>query len=186
MNRRERRFMESLQRKQGKTVAQPQQQQLGGIERIIEDLQSIHTQISKVTEFQRNLYNSLQLMRETLERKGVMDMSDLRATEEMYHAQVKVKEEKVKDILSSSMSDFEKIDFCMKELTEYKPGYEKYNINPIKDLNVPPPVVNEYLSLNNYRSGAYMKFAALLGIPESMYVKELCDSNFTTPGAAPA
>lgn len=171
--------MESLQRKgKAPTMANPGQE---GVTRILEDLQNVHEQIQRVTEFQRSLYNSIQLMRETLERKGLMNMEDLKATEDLYRAQKTVKEAKIKELLSSTMTDIEKIEFCLKEFTDYKPGYEKFNLNPVKDLNVSPPVINEYLSQQGFSGNSYVRYAQLLGVPETMLMKDLCNASTPPP-----
>ena len=158
--------MESMQRHGKAPTPAP------GIDRVLEDLQSIHEQIVKVTDFQRSLYSSFQLMRETLERKGVISIADWKGTEDLYRAQKTLRDSKIKEILSSSMTDFDKVDVCMKEILEYKHGYEKLNLNPVRDLNVPPPVVNEYLMTKHYQRQDYLRLADALGVPETMQVKE--------------
>ena len=173
MNRQQRRAYEKQMKKAGQVAQTAQQaQKPETLSRLLEEIQNINSQVVKMVEFNKTIYRTITLFRETLERKKIVSFEDFKETENLYHKNVKVREDKIKELLSSALSDAEKIEFCMREAHEYKHGYEKFNISPVRDLNIPPPVVNEYLNEKGYVGNEYRQWATHLGIPASMWAEQ--------------
>lgn len=167
MNRQQRRAYEKQMKKVGQTPAATDK--LGSV---LEEIQNINSQIVKMVEYNKTVFRTITLFRETLERKGIVTIEDFRETENLYHKNVNTRELKIKELLSSDLSDQDKIEWCMREANEYRHGYEKFGISPVRDLNIAPPVVNEYLMEKGYSGAEYRKWATYLGIPASMQIEE--------------
>lgn len=168
MSRQQRRAMERAALKSGSRPQAPQSQLQGHMKELIEDLQRMNEQIVRVVEFNKRLFQSLQILREACERKGVIVPSDIAEVEELYRQSFSKRQVVMKEVLSSSKSDQEKIELCLEEITTYKPGYDKMNLNPVRDLNVSPAVVNDYLIENGFTGEQYKRYAIQLGVPEPM------------------
>jgi hypothetical protein len=141
---------------------------------LIEDFRNIQSQLVKMVEFNKSLFKSVQIVRETLERKGFLTIDDIKDTENLYRVNIENRDKKIKEVLSSDMTDDEKIEMCLQDAETYKPGYEKLNLNPVRDLNVAPNVVNDYLIHSKEMTGLnYKQYALFLGVPEVMLVKPL-------------
>lgn len=139
---------------------------------ILEQLQSLHKQNVKITEFNRKIFGTFTKLREALERKGVLTANDFDEIETLYLQMLPRRENKIKDIVASEMTDDEKIKFCLEDFNSKSHGYDKYNILPVRDLNVAPGAVMEYLQSLEY-SGDQLKYLAIsMGVPEVMLMKK--------------
>ena len=168
-NRQQRRALEKQMKKAGVAAQAPVGDKLS---MVVEELNNINAQIVKMVEYNKTVFRTLTLFRETLERKGLVTIDDFKETENLYHKNVIVREQKIKELLSSALSELEKIEWCMREASEYRHGYDKFNISPVRDLNISPPVVNEYLTEKGYSGSEYKKWATYLGIPPSMQYED--------------
>jgi hypothetical protein len=168
MNRQQRRAYEKQMKKAGQAASAPPGDKLGTM---VEELNNINAQIVKMVEYNKTVYRTLTIFRETLERKGIVTIDDFKETENLYHKNVAVREQKIKELLSSPLSDDEKIQWCMREANEYRHGYDRFNISPVRDLNISPGIVNEFLSEKGYASAEYRKWATFLGVPATMQVE---------------
>ena len=166
MNRQQRRHMDKVARKQNT----PSQTVNVSAKELLEEIKNIHQHIKKIVEFDKNMIRSMQLLRETLDRKGVVTQTDLRETEQLYKANFERRQKVIKELLASDLSDVDKIERCLSEAAqaEGKPAYEKLSLSPIKDLNISPGVVNDYLIQKGYSGDSYKSVALQLGIPEMM------------------
>lgn len=171
MNRQQRRAYEKQMKKAGQTAAATAASG-DKLSIVLEEMKNINAQIVKMVEYNKTVFKTITLFRETLERKGIVTIQDFKDTENLYHKNVVVREQKIKELLASDMSEHEKIEWCMKEAEEYRHGYDKFNITPVRDLNVPPPIVNEYLIDRGITGADYRKWATYLGVPGSMQVAE--------------
>jgi len=169
MNRQQRRAYEKQMKKAGQAAKAPAGDKLSIV---LEEIQNINAQIVKMVEYNKTVYRTITLFRETLERKNIVTIDDFRETENLYHKNVAVREQKIKELLSSELSEGEKIEWCMREANEYRHGYEKFNISPVRDLNIAPPMVNDYLTEKGYSGGEYKKWATYLGVPASMQLEQ--------------
>jgi hypothetical protein len=168
MNRQQRRAYEKQMKKAGHAAATPPGDKLG---LMVEELNNINSQIVKMVEYNKTVYRTLTIFRETLERKGIVTIDDFKETENLYHKNVVVRDQKIKELLSSSLTDAEKIEWCTREANEYRHGYDRFNISPVRDLNIAPPIVNEFLMEKGYFGAEYRKWATFLGVPASMQVE---------------
>jgi len=138
---------------------------LGGI---VEQLQALHKQNLKITEFNRKLFGSFTKLKESLERKGVITQQDFDEVESLYLNMLPRREAKIREINASEMTDDMKIKFCIDDFNSRVHGYDKYNIIPVRDLNIAPGLVVEYLTTNGYISDNLKVMAVSMGVPEMM------------------
>lgn len=174
MNRQQRRVFEKQVLKQA--AANPShlvQQELGAkLNSIVEQLQALHKQNVKITEFNRKLFGSMTKLKEALERKGVITQEDFDEVESLYINMLPRRESKIKEISASDMTDDEKIKFCLEDYQSKVHGYDKYNILPVRDLNIAPGAVIEYLTTSGH-SGDQLKILAVgMGVPEMMLKRD--------------
>ena len=102
--------------------------------------------IQKLGNYAKNLNNNMWLIVETLSRKGILDWQDVRDTEKLFTERDILRKEKIKRLISSDLS----IEAIMEEIKEEGTiSYETLNINPIKDLNLNPFEVGEYIREKN-------------------------------------
>ena len=80
---------------------------------------------------------------ETLDRKGILGWSDVNDTEGLYKEKANKKQEKVKLLLEQDLGILEALE-AVKDNPDL-PGYEKLEIDPIKDLNLNPYEVGIHL-----------------------------------------
>lgn len=168
ISRQQRRAMERAAMKTGAKPTPAASQLQGQLGEIVSELQNMQTHIVRIVEFNKQMFRSLQILRETVERKGLIVPSDISEVEELYRRSFDKRQTAIKGTLSSDKSDQDKIEMCLEEVTTYKPGYEKLQISPVRDLNVSPAVVNDYLIENGYVGDQYKKYAVYLGVPEAM------------------
>jgi len=174
MNRHQRRAYDKVNRVGSNQAEDNSNVMTTNLKALIEDFRNIQSQLVKMVEFNKSLFKSVQIVRETLERKGFLTIDDIRDTENLYKLNIENRDKKIKEILSSDMTDDEKIERCLQDAEIYKPGYEKLNLSPVRDLNVAPNVVNDYLIHTKELSGLnYKQYALYLGVPEVMVVKPL-------------
>lgn len=188
MSRQQRRAAERQARKMGINPAQLGVNPQAGapLQTIVDDMRNIQKQLVKMIEFNKTMFRSIQIFRETLERKGFLTVDDIKETENLYKQNMDMRDEKIKELLSSSMSDEEKIEFCLKDAEGYKPGYERLNLSPVRDLNVAPNTVNDYLiGVKNFYGQQYRQFAMYLGVPEQMLVMPLPEAPKEQPEVSP-
>ncbi len=107
------------------------------------DLQLLVQDVQKVLNYAKLVDNHVWMLVETLDRKGLMNWSDVNDTEALYSLREKKKQEKIKNLLEQDLSLPEILE-SVKEKEDI-PGYEKLDINPIKDLNVNPYELGVYL-----------------------------------------
>jgi hypothetical protein len=172
MNRQQRKAFEKQMAKQGLNPNQIQGDMALKIGGIVEQLQALHKQNVKITEFNRKIFGSITKLKEALERKGVITAQDFDEVETLYLQMLPRREAKIKEIVASEMADEEKIKFCLDDLNSKSHGYDKYNILPVRDLNVAPGTVLEYLQSMEYPAETLKILAIGLGVPEVMLVKK--------------
>ena len=107
------------------------------------DLQLLVQDVQKVLNYAKLVDNHVWMLVETLDRKGILNWSDVNETENLYTLRDKNKQEEVKRILSLDLSIPEILE-VIKESPD-KHGYEKFDINPVRDLNVNPYELGAYL-----------------------------------------
>lgn len=166
MNRQQKRALGHQTRKEGVPA-----QASNTLVNMVQDLQNTNQQVTRLFHAYRNNFNSLVVLKETLERKGLLTADDFKETERLYKENSEQRDVRVKEIYKQNLSDEEKVELCLKDFTEYKHGYEKQNINPIKDLGVSPNVVNDYIIQKGFTGMTYHTYATSLGVPENMLSK---------------
>lgn len=142
---------------------------------IVEQLQSLHKQNLKITEFNRKMFGSLTKLKEALERKGVITNEDFEEVEKLYMGMLPRREAKIKEIVGSEMTDEDKIKFCIEDINSRCHGYDKFNIIPVRDLNVAPGVVIDHLIALGYEGDSFKLLALSMGVPEVMLVRKTPD-----------
>lgn len=173
ISRQQRRALEKQMAKQGMSSGLQAQGDLATkLGSIIEQLQALHKQNVKITEFNRKIYGSLTKMKEALERKGVITSQDFDEVEALYLQMLPRREGKIKEVTASEMTDEDKIKFCLEDFNSKCHGYDKYNILPVRDLNVAPGVVLDYLRSLEYSGDQFKYLAISMGVPEAMLVKK--------------
>jgi hypothetical protein len=165
MNRHQRRATQAI----NKTAGDPQ----GSMAELNDGLKEMQAQLTKVISLHRNNYNTIQMIKETLERLGVLKIEDLKETERLYQENAKNKDLRVKEIYKQNLTDDEKIELCLNDILTYKPGYLKQNISPVRDLGVAPNVVNNFVVAKGYVGLKYREYAMYLGVPEYMLSKNV-------------
>jgi len=112
------------------------------------DLQLLVQDMQKVLNYAKLVDNHVWMLVETLDRKDILDWSDVNETEALYGAKEEKKQKKIKEILEQEDLSIEEYLEIIKDDPSL-PGYEKLSINPIKDLNLNPYEVGLYLKETN-------------------------------------
>lgn len=108
------------------------------------EIQLLVQDVQKILNYVRIVDSRVNMLVETLDRRGIINWGDISRTEALYTLKEKKRQEEIKRILSLDIPIKEILDI-IKEIPE-KLGYEKLEIDPIKDLN-----------LNPYELGAYLR-----------------------------
>jgi len=147
VSRQQRRKMERDLKKQGKLSDTHQAATPAGVPDsnnvTQQEMQHLVKDMQKVLNYTKIVDNHMWMLVETLDRKGILNWSDVNETEALYSQKEKTKQEKIKLLLEQDLSISEALE-AIREDTEL-PGYKKYDINPIKDLNMNPYEVGVYL-----------------------------------------
>ena len=127
----------------------------------------------------QKLYRQLQLldkqvflMMETLSRKGVFGLNDVRETENLFIERDKRRLSRIKELLVADLSPEELIDAIEEDAD--LPSYERLSINPVQDLNLNPFEVGSIIKERNESLGEedLLKKASLWGLtPEHLGLK---------------
>lgn len=107
------------------------------------EMQLLVQDMQKVLNYSKLVDNHVWMLVETLDRKGILNWSDVNDTEGLYKEKENKKQEKVKLLLEQDLSIPEALE-AVKDNPDL-PGYEKLAIDPIKDLNLNPYEVGIYL-----------------------------------------
>jgi len=107
------------------------------------EMQLLVQDMQKVLNYSKLVDNHVWMLVETLDRKGVLGWSDVNDTEALYGEKEKKKQDKIKVLLEQDLT----LPECLAAIKDNPklPGYEKLDINPIKDLNVNPYELGIYL-----------------------------------------
>jgi len=92
--------------------------------------------MQKVLNYAKLVDNHVWMIVETLDRKGILDWSDVNETEALYSQKEKKKQSRVKTLLEQDLTIPEYLEAIVDNPD--LPGYEKLGIDPIKDLNLNP------------------------------------------------
>jgi len=148
-SRQQRRKMErDLKKQQGKlskTPITPQTKQDPADADFItrKEMKLLVQDMQKVLNYSKLVDNHVWMLVETLDRKNILGWTDVNETESLYAQKETKKQEKVKVLLEQDLSLSEYLE-AVKEDPDL-PGYEKLEINPIKDLNQNPYEIGIYL-----------------------------------------
>lgn len=111
-----------------------------------EDLNNLAADLRRVLNYVKLVDNHVWMLVETLSRKGMLGWADVNETEQLYLKKEERKQQKVKELLEQGLSTLEYLD-AIKEGSDV-PGWERLDINPIRDLNLNPfevaAVLREY------------------------------------------
>jgi len=145
VSRQQRRKMERDLKKQGKlpenskttpTLSDTEYVTKKEMKLMVQDMQ-------KVLNYAKLVDNHVWMLVETLDRKGILNWTDVNDTESLYAKKEEKKLERVKNLLEQDLSLPEIMEVIKED--PKTPGYEKLDINPIKDLNVNPYELGIYL-----------------------------------------
>jgi len=139
LSRQQRRKMERDLQKQNRTVtpvAPSKQTQLNSEFATKEELKLLVQDMQKVLNYAKLVDNHVWMIVETLDRKGILNWADVNETEALYAKKESKKLDKVKKLLEQDLSIPEYLEAIKDD--PKAPGYEKLNIDPIKDLNINP------------------------------------------------
>ena len=146
-SRQQRRKMErDLKKQQNKLVKIPQDNLTAtpsNLEYVTKkEIQLLVQDMQKVLNYAKLVDNHVWMLVETLDRKNILDWSDVHETEALYGQKEKKKQEKIKALLEQDLT----LEECLEVVKEESdlPGYLKLDINPIKDLNVNPYELGAY------------------------------------------
>ena len=112
-----------------------------------ETMETFRKHITVLNHGLKVLDNHMWLLIETLERGGYIKWEDLQETEKIYAELNRKKAEKVKELLAQDLSLSEMMAFIKEDQT--KPKLERFNINPVKDLNSNPYEFAQFLMDEN-------------------------------------
>lgn len=107
------------------------------------EMQLLVQDMQKVLNYTKVVDNHVWMLVETLDRKGLLNWSDVNETEALYTEKESKKQDKIKILLEQDLSIPEYLEIIKDDPD--LPGYEKLGINPIKDLNLNPYEVGSYL-----------------------------------------
>jgi len=145
--RQQRRKMErDLKKQQGKLAKLPQTAQQPPADTDFttrKEMQLLVQDMQKVLNYSKLVDNHVWMLVETLDRKGILGWSDVNDTEALYAKKETKKQDKIKVLLEQDLTLVECLE-AVKDDPEL-PGYEKLDINPIKDLNQNPYEIGVYL-----------------------------------------
>jgi hypothetical protein len=106
---------------------------------------------------------------ETFIRKEELSYQDLRDTQSLYSLKEARKEQRIKELLSYDLS----IDELFSEIRENPdtPGYDRLGINLVKDLNVNPYELAQYIRDRNKGAASedILKYAKQFGLSEAHF-----------------
>lgn len=109
----------------------------------MEQINSLVSDLRRVLNYVKLVDNHVWMLVETMNRKNILGWTDVNETEQLYLQKEQKKQAKIKDLLSQSLSVEEYLTAIKDEPTV--PGWERLDINPIKDLNLNPFEVALYL-----------------------------------------
>ncbi len=96
----------------------------------------IVSDLTKVFNYSKNLDQKFTLLVETLSRLGICSWKDLVDTENLFRQKEVVKQLRIKELLKESHTPREYLSLIKEDPS--LPGYQKLNIDPVKDLNLNP------------------------------------------------
>lgn len=132
MNRHQRRFQE----KQNKKSVQSSDTSLDSLSSLEDKLNTLNADLSKIVKYNQNLELKINIIMETLLRKNIFIFNDLIETENFYLNKPKEKIKKIKEIFQKELT-LKELLLAIKEEPS-TPGYRKFSIDPVLDLNVNP------------------------------------------------
>ena len=144
VSRQQRRKMERDLKKQGKLPQAPDKPTLPNSEHVSrKEMQALVQDMQKVLNYSKLVDNHVWMIVETLDRKNILNWEDVNQTEALYRQKEEKKKNKVKILLEEDLS----VPECLEAIIDDPelPGYEKLDINPIKDLNFNPYEIGMYL-----------------------------------------
>lgn len=154
MNRKQRRAMEKKNRKQQKTVTNSSLKNTSAssapvdqLNKAIEQLNKVTTDIKTIYNYAKSLDTKLTLLTETLIRKEDLSQQDIRETQSLYSIKDVKKQERIKELLGVDLT----LEELFSEVREDpdQPGYEKLGIDLVKDLNVNPYELAQFIKDKN-------------------------------------
>ena len=101
-----------------------------------EQFQIIVQDLQKVFNYIKVVDNHVWMIVETLARKNVIQWAEVNETEQLYKLREEKRKIKVQELLAEDKTAYEYLEAIKED--PHLPGYEKMNINPIKDLNLNP------------------------------------------------
>lgn len=139
------------------------------INQIVSHLNNSTEDIKKIFNYTKALESKLNLLIETFIRKEELSYQDLRDTQSLYSLKEARKEQRIKELLSYDLS----IDELFSEIRENPdtPGYDRLGINLVKDLNVNPYELAQYIRDRNKGAASedILKYAKQFGLSESHF-----------------
>jgi len=108
-----------------------------------DQFQLIAQDLQRLLNYIKVVDNHVWAIVETMSIKGILNWNDVNETENLYLLREQKRKEKVKELLAEDMTVPEYLE-AIKEDPNL-PGYEKFNIHPMKDLNLNPYEVAAYL-----------------------------------------
>jgi len=132
-----------LQEKQNKKSTSVENTSLSSLSSLEEKLNNINSDLSKIVKYNQNLEFKINVIMETLLRKNILIFDELRETENFYINKPKEKFKKIKELFQKELT-LKEILLAIKE-DPYSPGYLKFNIDPVLDLNVNPYELAQFL-----------------------------------------
>jgi len=135
-----------LKKQQGKVLSLPQTEPKAPADTDFitrKEMQLLVQDVQKVLNYSKLVDNHVWMLVETLDRKGILDWSDVNETEALYAQKETKKQDKVKVLLEQDLT----LSECLEAVKDDPdlPGYEKLDINPIKDLNQNPYEIGVFL-----------------------------------------
>ena len=113
----------------------------------ISDFNKLVADIQKIVNYTKLVDNHVWMLVETLTRKEILNWNDVNDTEQLYLKKEENRKIRIKELLDKNLTAQECV-VAVKE-SESLPGWEKFNINPVKDLNQNPFEIAEVLKETN-------------------------------------
>jgi hypothetical protein len=125
--------------------------------------------LKTVFDYAKSLEFKLSLITETLVKIGIISFEDIKETQFLYSKKEENKQIKIKQLLSQDL-DIEELLNIVTDTPE-TPGYRRLGIDPIKDLNVNPYELAEFLkrTLTNLPPDEIVNYSRRYGLNESHF-----------------
>lgn len=171
MNRKQRRASEKKMRTETSNISKiiPQATSSDKTDELKNQIINLAKDVKSIFDYTKSLEFKLSLITESLVRTGVMSFEDIKETQFLYSKKEENKNSKIKELLSQDLEISDILEIITD--TPETPGYLRLNIDPVKDLNVNPYELAQFLrdSAEGVSLDEVIKYSKRYGLNESHF-----------------